>query len=172
MQICYQYYLTQLCTFLLTILESLVGIDSSLSSTLILRWVMKNIKRRKKITFAVAAFTPIIMKSAKRMVEIYRTVSLLKIDSKVFEKYIQSLVCSDPQHLYKEPTRLCTEKRGASFLRNDLWCNWPKHARWSNSSTDFSKGIIKALHMVLLTKVTQMGVGGCVLEVICDCFQD
>ena len=112
MQICYQYYLTQFCTFLLTILESLVGIDSYLSSTLILRRVMKNIKRRKKITFAVAAFTPIIMKSAKRMVEIYRTVSLLKIDSKVFEKiHIQSLVCSDPQVPYNDPTRLCTEKR-------------------------------------------------------------
>ena len=138
--------------------------------------LFKQIKRLRKIpnSWKIAAVTPIYKKDDRRKVENYRPVSLLDIDSKVFEQCICSALYAYFEKFLTEHQHGFVKKRSdntnmLSFLK-------PIHDALDNESsteivafyTDFSKAFDKLPHFELVQKVANIGVGGCLLEIIID----
>ena len=91
----------------------------------ILNVLFKQIKRLRKIpnSWKIAAVTPIYKKDDRRKVENYRPVSLLYIDSKVFEKCICSALCAHFEKFLTEHQHGFVKKRSVntnmlSFLKS------------------------------------------------------
>ena len=118
--------------------------------------------------------TPIYKKDDRRKVENYRPVSILGIDSKVFEKCICSAFYAHFEKFLTEHQYGFVKKRSAntnmlSFLKSF-------HDALDNESsteivafyTDFSKAFDKVPHFELEQKVANIGVAGCLLEIIID----
>ena len=118
--------------------------------------------------------TPIYKKDDRRKVENYRPVSLLGIDSKVFEKCICSALYAHFEKFLTEHQYGFVKKRSAntnmlSFLKSI-------HDALDNESsteivafyTDFCKAFDKVPHFELVQKVANIGVAGCLLEIIID----
>ena len=135
--------------------------------------LFKQIKRQRKIpnSWKIAAVTPIYKKDDRRKVENYRPVSLLDIGSKFFEKCICSALYAHFEKFQTEHKHGFVKKRSnmQSFLKTI-------HDALNNESsteivalyTDFSKAFDKVPHFELVEKVANIGVGGCLLEIIID----
>ena len=76
-----------------------------------LNTMFKAVKRNRNLPKAwkIAAVSPIHKKSERKLVENYRPVSLLNIESKIFEKCIyEELSAHFTQFFFLETTRVCT----------------------------------------------------------------
>ena len=142
----------------------------------VLYLVFRNRKRLRKIPeqWKIASVTPIHKKGDRRLFTNYRPVSLLNIDSKIFEKCMyEPLYEHFEKHLSKHQHGFV---RGRSVTTNMLsFLQKIYEAMDKNTSdnrvtfySDFSKAFDKVPHKELLTKVCQFGVGGCFLEVLVD----
>ena len=141
-----------------------------------LQVIFKNIKRLRKIPscWKTAAISPIFKKGDRRNVENWRPISLLNIDSKILEKCIYGplysffeRVLSKHQHGFVKGKSVATNM--LSFLSkiyraldenptDDVFADY----------MDFSKAFDKVPHLELLKKTANIGVGGCLLEILCD----
>ena len=119
---------------------------------------------------------PVYKKGDKQLVKNYRPVSLLNIDSKVFEKCLY-----DPLFLHFSFFLSRNQHglvRGRSVQSNMLKFLKDIHeALDKNSSdtvvafyTDFAKAFDRLTE--LLNKVSAIGVGGCFLDILCDYWND
>ena len=144
--------------------------------TTILHCVFKNIKRvrKKPDKWKFAVVSPIYKKGDKRLMENYRPVSLLNIMSKLLEKcmypalydhFIKFLTRS--QHGFVKNRSVVTNM--LSFLK-EIYETIDKNAENHVIAfyTDFSKAFDKVPHYELLKKMSNIGVGGCFLEIIAD----
>ena len=118
--------------------------------------------------------SPIYKKGDKRLMENYRPVSLLNIMIKLLEKcmypalydhFINLLTRS--QHAFVKNRSVVTNM--LSFLK-EIYEAIDKNAENHVIAfyTDFSKAFNKAPHYELLKKMSNLGVGGCFLEIISD----
>ena len=140
----------------------------------VLYLVFKNIKRLRKIPdqWKIASVTPIYKKGDRRLVTNHRPVSLLNIDSKIFEKCMYEPLY---EHFGKHLSKLQHGfVRGRSVTTNLLsFLQKIYQVMGKNRSdnivsfySDFSKAFDKVPHKELLIKVGQFGLGGCFLEVL------
>ena len=121
-----------------------------------------------------ATIVPVYKKADKLLIKIYRPVSLLNIDSKVFEKCLYdslflhfSFFLSRYQHGFV---------RGRSVQSNMLKLLKDIHEALDKVSSDtvvafytnFAKAFDRVPHYELLKKVSAIGVGGCFLNIFCD----
>ena len=143
----------------------------------ILHCVFKNIKRVRKIPDKgkVAAASPIYKKGDKRLMEIYRPVSLLNIMGKIRQKCMYPLLFD---HFIKFLTRNQHGfvNKNRSVITNMLSFLKEIYKAIDNNAenhviefyTDFSKAFDKVPLYELLQKTSNIGVGGCFLEIISD----
>ena len=147
---------------------------NEMSSTL--NKLFKNVKRLRALPrcWKDATIVPVYKKGNKQLVKNYRPVSLLNIDSKVFEKCLYdplfllfSFFLSRNQHGFV---------RGSSVQSNMLKFLKDIHEALDESSsntvvafyTDFAKAFDRVPHYELLKKVSAIGVEGCFLDILCD----
>ena len=121
-----------------------------------------------------AAVTPIHKKNDPKDVENYRPISLLNVDSKIFEKYTYSPLyehfkdhLSINQHGFVKKRSVMSNM--LQFL-NRIYKALDKnpHDEIIAFYADFSKAFDKVPHNILLRKLSDIGVGGCLLEIIYD----
>ena len=138
--------------------------------------ILRNVKRLRKIpdSWKTAAVTPVHKKGDRKLVNNYRPVSLLNIDSKVLEKCIyKDLYPYFAWYLTKHQHGFT---KGRSVLTNMLSFLKEIYEALDNDSnaeivavyTDFAKAFDKVPHFDLLKKVALIGIGGCMLEVLYD----
>ena len=141
-----------------------------------LQVIFKNIKRLRKIPscWKTAAISPIFKKGDRRNVENWRPISLLNIDSKILEKCIYGplyslfeRVLSKHQHGFVKGKSVATNM--LSFL-SKIYRALDENPTDEVVSyyMDFSKACDKVPHLELLKKTANIGVGGCLLEILCD----
>ena len=137
-----------------------------------LHLLLKNIKRFRKIPkcWKRTVVSPIHKKGEKFLVENYRPISLLEIDSKILEKCMYS-----PLYEHFE-TSLSSRQHGfvcqKSTITNMLAflqavykaLDKDQHSDVVAFNTDFSKAFDKVSHYLLLCKVARLAVNGCLLE--------
>ena len=141
--------------------------------------VLRNIKRLRKIPdiWKVAAITPIFKKGDQRKIENYRPVSLLNIDSKILEKCIHIALYNHFQNF--------RTKRQHGFVRRSVRTDMLLFLKSIYEAldhdpqseiiafyTDFSKAFDKVQHYQLIQKLIDIGVGGCLLEILIDYLSD
>ena len=140
----------------------------------ILNKLFKNIKRIRKMptSWKTAAVTPIHKKNDPKDVENYRPISLLNIDSKIFEKCMYSPLyehfkdhLSINQHGFVKKRSVMSNM--LQFL-NQIYKVLDKnpHDEIIAFYSDFSKAFDKVPHKLLLRKLSDNGEGGCLLEMI------
>ena len=108
----------------------------------------------------------------RRIVGNYRPVSLLNIESKIFEKgiYISpynhfTFYLTKHQHGFLKHRSVLSNM--LSFLKKiHEALDGDPNAEVVAFYTDFSKGFDKVPHYELIQKVAQIGVGGCLLEIL------
>ena len=132
--------------------------SEQMSSTL--HKVFKNIKRLKRLTkkWKVAAESPICKKGNRRLMNNYRGISLLDIDSKCFEKCMYEplynhfvLFMSDHQHgVVHERSTLSNMIKFLQRVHLSLECN--KEDNKVAFYSDFSKAFDRVPHRLLLEK--------------------
>ena len=114
----------------------------------------------------MAAVSPIYKKGNRKLMNNYCGISLLKIDSKCFEKCMYEplythfvLFMGDHQHGF-------TRKRSilSNMIKFLLECN--KDDNVVAFYSDFSKAFDRIMHRLLLEKFASIGVGGCFLEIL------
>ena len=135
---------------------------------------MRNIERLRKLpkNWKIAAITPNFKKRDKRLVEIYRTVSLLNIDCQVFKEcFYRALFDHFVKFLTKHGfvRRTSVPTNMLSFLQKI----YEALDRTSNDDitvfySDFSKASDKVPHNKFIQKMSQMGVRGCYSDVLYD----
>ena len=142
----------------------------------ILYLVFKNIKRWRKIPDKrkIASVTPIYKKSDRRLVTNYLPISILNIDSNIFEKCMYEPLYehfekhfSKHQHGFAQGRSVTTNM--FSFLQK-LYEAMDKNTSYNIVTfySDFSKAFDKVPHKELLIEIGQIGVGGCFREVLVD----
>ena len=146
----------------------------------IMHSVLRNIKRLRKIPdrWKVAAITPMFKKSDRRKIENYRPVSLLNIDSKILEKCIHIA-------LYNHFQTFLTRIQHGFVRRRSVQTNILLFLKKINEAldhdpqseiiafyTDFSKAFDKVPHHELIQEMIDIGVGGCLLEILIDYLSD
>ena len=140
----------------------------------VLSILFKNIKRLGKVPdcWNTAAVMPIHKKEDRRIVGNYRPVSLLSIESKIFEKCIYIVLykhfifyLTNYEHGFVKHRSVLSNM--LSFLKkiHEALDSDPK-SKIVSFYTDFSKTFDKVPHYELIQKVSQIGVGGCLLEVL------
>ena len=142
----------------------------------ILNKLFKNIKRIRKMptSWKTAAVTPIHKKNDPKDVENYRPISLLNIDSKIFEKCMYSPLYEHfKDHLFinqhgfvKKRSDMSNMLRFLNRIYKALDEN--PHDEIIAFYADFSKAFDKVPLKLLLRKLKDIGVGGCLLEIIYD----
>ena len=136
--------------------------------------LFKNIERLRKIpdSWKTAAVTPAHQKEDKRIVGNYRPVSLLNIESKIFEKCIYIA-------LYNHFTFYLTKHQHGFVKHRSVLSNMLSFLRKIHEApdsdpnseivafyTDFSKTSDKVPQYELIQKVAQIGVGWRLLEIL------
>ena len=142
--------------------------------------VLWNIKRLRKIpdSWKVAAITPIFKKRDRRKVENYRLVSLLNIDSKILEKCIHIALYNHFQNFLNKSQHRVVRKRSVQtnmllFLKRIYEAlGHDPQSEIIAFYTDFSKAFDKVPHYELVQKLIDIGVGGCLLEILIDYLSD
>ena len=148
--------------------------------SVVLNKLLKVIRKQKRIIdiWKTAAVTPIHKKGDRRYVQNYRPVSLLDIESKILEKWIYvalydyfASLLTKHQHGFVKNWSVFTNK--ITFLKkiHDALNNDP-NSEVIAFYTDFSKAFDKVPHFELLKKVANIGVGGCLLQVLMDYLSD
>ena len=138
--------------------------------------LFKNIKRIRKMptSWKTAAVTPIHKKNNPKDVENYRPISLLSNYSKIFEKCMYSPLyehfkdhLSINQHGFVKKRSVMSNM--LQFL-NRIYkaLDENPHDEIIAFYADFSKAFDKVPHKLLLRKLSDIGVGGCLLEIIYD----
>ena len=141
-----------------------------------LNTMFKAVKRNRKLPKAwkIAAVSPIHKKGQRKLVENYRPVSLLNIESKIFEKSIYEELSahftkflSSKQHRFVPQRSVCTNmllflKKIHEALDKNV------QSEVVVFYTDFAKAFDRVPHYELLLKAGQIGIGGCLLEVLYD----
>ena len=142
----------------------------------VLNVLFKNIKRARKIpqTWKIAAVAPIHKKGERKIVSNYRPISLLNIDSKVFEavmykplyEHFEKYMCQN-QHGFMRKRSIVTNM--LAFLKK-IYCALDKNPKDEIVAvyTDFSKAFDTVPHEALLKKVAAIGVGCCFLDLLAD----
>ena len=136
--------------------------------------LIKNIRRLRKIpeSWKTAAVAPIHIKGDRRIVGNYRPVSLVNVESKIFEKCICIVLYNYfPFHLTKHQHGFVKHR---SVLSNMLSFLKKIHKALDSDPnseivafyTDFSKAFDKVPQYELIQKVAQIGVGGCLLKIL------
>ena len=132
--------------------------SEQMSSTL--HKVFKNIKRLKRLPkkWKVAAVSPIYKKGNRKLMNYYRGISLLNIDSKCFEKcmyeplythFVQFM--SDHQHIFvRKRSTLSNMIKFLQRVRQSLECN--KEDNVVAFYSDFSTAFDRVPHRLLLEK--------------------
>ena len=121
----------------------------------------------------LAAVSPIHKKGERKTVENYRPVSLLNIESKIFEKCIY-------EELSAYFTKFLSWKQHG-FVQRSVYTNMLLFLKKIHKAldknvqnevvvfyTDFAKAFDRVPHYELLLKAGQNGIGGCLLEVFYD----
>ena len=142
--------------------------------------VFRNIKRLRKIPDQrkIESVTPIYKKGDRRLVANYRPVSLLNIDSKVFEKCMyEPLYEHFEKHLSKHQHGFVRGRSVTTNMLSFLQKNYEAMDKNTSDNivsfySDFSKAFDKVPHKELLIKAGQIGVSGCFLEVLVDNLQN
>ena len=122
----------------------------------------------------VAAVSPIYKKGNSKLMNNYRGISLLNIDSKCFEKcmyeplythFVQFM--SDHQHGFvPKRSTLSNMIKFLQRVHQSLECN--KEDNVVAFYSDFSKAFDCVPHRLLLEKCASIGVGGCFLDILHD----
>ena len=142
----------------------------------ILNKLFKNIKRISKMpmSWKTAAVTPLHKKNDPKDVENYCPLSLLNIDSKIFEKCLYSPLyehfkdhLSVNQHDFVKKRSVMSNM--LQFL-NRIYKTLDEspHDEIIAFYADLSKAFDKVPHKLLLRKLSDIGVSGCLLEIIYD----
>ena len=144
--------------------------------SIILNKLFKNFKHLRKIptSWKTAAVTPIHKKNDPKDVENYHSISLLNIDSKLFIKCVYSPLYEHFKDHLSLNQHGFVKKR--SVMSNMLhFLNQIYKALDENPNdeiiafyADFSKAFDKVPHKLLLRKLSDIGVGGCLLEITYD----
>ena len=140
--------------------------------------LFKNVKKLRTLPrcWKDATIVPVYKKGDKQLVMNYRPVSLLNIDGKVFKKCLYhplflhfSFFLSRNQHGFV---------RGRSVQLNMLKFLKDIHEAFDKNSSDtvvafytdfaIAKTFDRVPHYKLLKKVSAIGVGGCLLDILCD----
>ena len=146
----------------------------------IMHSVLRNIKRLRKIPDSrkIAAITPVFKKGDPRKVENYRPVSLLNIDSKILEKCLHIALYNHFQNFLTNSQHGFARRRSVQtnmllFLKRIYEAlDHDPQSKIIAFYTDFSKAFDKVLHYELIQKLIDIGVGGCLLEILIDYLSD
>ena len=139
--------------------------------------MFKAVKRNMKLPKAwkIIAVSPIHKKGEKKIVENYRPVSLLNIESKIFEKCIYEELSAHFTNFFSSKQHGFVPKR--SVYTNMLLFLTKIHEALDKNVqsevfvfyTDFAKAFDCVPHYELLLKPGQIGIEGCLLEVLYAC---
>ena len=146
----------------------------------IMHSVLRNIKKLRKIpdSWKIAAITPIFRKGDRRKLENYRPVSLLNIDSKILEKCIHIALYNHFQNFLTKSQHGFVRRRPVQtnmllFLKKIYEAlDHDPQSEVIAFYTDFSKAFDKVPHYDLIQKLIDIGVGGCLLEILIDYLSD
>lgn len=142
--------------------------------------VFRNIKRLQKLPkiWKIAAVSPIFKNGDRRAVGNYRPISLLNVDSKIFEKCVyKSLYAHFSSHLSSCQHGFVKNKsvntNMISFL-NKIYraLDENQHNEVVAFYVDFAKAFDKVPHLELLQKVANLRVGGKILAILFDYLQE
>ena len=148
--------------------------------SVVLNKLMKVIKKQRRIpdTWRTAAVTPIHKKGDRRYVQNYRPVSLLNTEGKILEKCIYvalyhhfSTFLTKHQHGFVKNQSVFTNMITFLTKIHDALDNDP-NSEVIAFYTDFSKAFDKVPHFELLKKVANIGVGGCLPQILMDCLSN
>ena len=141
-----------------------------------LNTMFKAVKWNRKLPKAwkIAAVSPIHNKGERKLVENYRPVSLLNIESKIFEKCIY-------EELSAHFTKFLSSKQHGFVPQRSVYTNLLLFLKKMHDAldknvqkevvvfyADFAKTFDRVPHYELLLKAGQIGIGGCLLEVLYD----
>ena len=144
-----------------------------------LHLLLKNIKRLRKVPkcWKRAVVSPIHKKGEKFLMENYRPISLLDIDSKILEKCMYSPLyehfvtsLSSRQHGFVRQKSTITNM--LAFLQAVYKVLDKDQHSDVAFYTDFSNAFDKVSLYLLLCKVVSLGVNGCLLELLHDYLSD
>ena len=134
--------------------------------------------RKQPDSLKVAAITPIFKKGDRRKVENYRPVSLLNIDSKILEKCIYIALYDHFQNFLTKSQHGFVRRRSVQtnmllFLKRIYEAlDHDPQSEIIAFYTDFSKAFDQVPHYELIQKLIDIGVGGCLLEILIDYLSD
>ena len=141
-----------------------------------LKTIFKAVKRNRKLPKAwkIATVSPIHKKVERKLVENYSPVSLLNIESKIFEKCIY-------EELSAHFTKFLSSKQHGFVPQRSVYTNMLLFLKKIHEAadknvqsevvifyTDFAKAFDRVPHYELLLKAGQIGIGCCLLEVLYD----
>ena len=142
----------------------------------ILNKLLKNIKRifKTPTSWKTAAVTPIYKKNDPKNVENYLPISLLNIDSKIFEKcmyfplyeHFKDHLSINQHGFLKKRSVMSNMLKFLKRIYKALDEN--PHDEIIAFYADFSKAFDKVPHRLLLQKLSDIGVSGCLLEIVYD----
>ena len=145
-----------------------------------LNHIFRNIKRQKRIpkVWKISAISPSHKKSSKKDVSNYRPVAILDIYEKIFEKCLYSHIydcfsdqITSSQHGFVKNKSV--ETNLLSFLQK-IYNSYDDPTTKSIIAlyADMAKAFDKVAHYELIQKVSKIGIGGCLLEVLKDYLTD
>ena len=136
--------------------------------------MFKNFKRIQKLSLfrKTAAVVPLYKRDNPKFVEKYRTLSLFCIERKIFEKCMYVPLYNHFKNFLSKNQHGFVRKRSA--MSNLLQFLNEIYVAMDNNSTaqviafcsDFFKAFDTVPHELLICKVCDIGVGGCLLDIL------